>query len=244
MRTLVGIPYSPWSEKARWALDHHRLSYRMEVYKPMLGEPALRARTGRLRGKITVPVFLERGEPAIMGAFAIARRAEASGSGATLFPAGRDLEIDAWDRRIDEAMAEARMRVFDRMLENDEAQAEALRGAVPDELRRPLRGATKGVVKYLARKYRDVAPPAGTYEATLSALREALDRGAGHVVGAPSFADFAAATLLQGVRPVDDRFVRLGPATREVWTDEALSARFGDLLEWRDALYRERRAPS
>jgi glutathione S-transferase len=243
MHTLVAIPYSPWSEKARWALDHHGVPYRESSYQPMIGEPALRARTGRLRGKVTVPIFLERGEPAIMGSFAIARRAEAAGSGASLFPDGLDAEIDAWDKRLDAAMAECRARVIERTRMSDEAQAEALRGVVPDGLRHPLRSVTKTALGFLERKYRDVAPPAGTLESTLEALREALDRGAGHVVGKPSFADIGAATLLQGVKPVDGRFIRLGRATRATWTDEALASRFEDLVAWRDALYRERRAP-
>ncbi len=244
MHTLVALPISPWSEKARWALDHHRVPYREVLYKPMIGEPALRARTGRLRGKVTVPVFFERGEPAIMGAFAIARRAEATGSGEALFPDGLDAEIDAWDRRTDEAMAEARMRVIERTLASDEAQAEALAGVLPKDLRHPARGVAKSVVAYLERNYRDVTPPPGTFEAALDALRRALDRGAGHVLGKPSFADVAAATLLQGVRPVDSRYIRLGRATRAAWTDEALAARFEDLLAWRARYYRERRAPA
>jgi glutathione S-transferase len=244
MHTLLALSVSPWSEKARWALDHHRVPYREALYKPMIGEPALRARTGRLRGKVTVPVFFERGEPAIMGAFAIARRAEAMGSGETLFPDGLDDEIGAWDRRVEEAMAEARMRVLARTLESDEAQAEALAGVVPKDLRHPARGMAKSVVAYLERKYRDVAPPAGTLEATLDALRQALDRGAGHVLGKPTFADLSAATLLQGVTPVDERYIRLGRATRACWTDERLADRYADLVAWRDRYYRERRTPA
>src|SRR5690606_1163008 len=124
----------------------------------------------------------------------------------------------------------------------DGAQAEALAGVVPEGLRHPLRSIAKVAVGLVAHKHRDAAPPVGTLESTLEALREAIDRGAGHVLGQPSFADIAAAVLLQGVRPVDDRFIRLGPATRAAWTDEALASRFEDLLSWRDALYRDRRA--
>lgn len=31
--------------------------------------------------------------------------------------------------------------------------------------------------------------------------------------------------------------IRLGPATRAVWTQPALAAEFADLLAWRDGLY-------
>jgi glutathione S-transferase len=58
-----------------------------------------------------------------------------------------------------------------------------------------------------------------------------------------SFADVALATLLQCVAPVDDRYVRLGAATRRVWHQPELSGRFGDLVKWRDRLYAEHRRP-
>ena len=32
--TIVGIPYSPWSLQARWALHLHRVPYRFEAYTP------------------------------------------------------------------------------------------------------------------------------------------------------------------------------------------------------------------
>jgi len=38
MTELVGIPFSPWSEKARWALDVRRVPYRKVTYAPLLGE--------------------------------------------------------------------------------------------------------------------------------------------------------------------------------------------------------------
>ena len=52
-----------------------------------------------------------------------------------------------------------------------------------------------------------------------------------------------AATMLQGVQPVADEYIRLGPATRSVWTQPALAAEFPELLAWRDALYRQHRRP-
>src|SRR5690349_1207690 len=104
MRTLIALPYSPWSEKARWALDHHGVAYRNEVYLPMLGEPALRLRTGRLRGRITVPVLIEEDGPPVMDSIAIARHADALGPGEKLFPHGLDAQVDEWNDRADRAM--------------------------------------------------------------------------------------------------------------------------------------------
>ena len=38
MVDLYSLVYSPWSEKARWALDHHRIAYRRVRYEPVIGE--------------------------------------------------------------------------------------------------------------------------------------------------------------------------------------------------------------
>ena len=54
---LVSLSYSPWSEKARWALDHHGIEYRNIAYTPMLGVPRLRMRLRAMRAKITVPIL-------------------------------------------------------------------------------------------------------------------------------------------------------------------------------------------
>ena len=40
--TLYSIPYSPWSMRARWALDHHRIPHRSREWVPLLTEPVLR----------------------------------------------------------------------------------------------------------------------------------------------------------------------------------------------------------
>ena len=37
-RRLIGLHCSPWSIRARWVLDHHRIEYVWEEYTPMLGE--------------------------------------------------------------------------------------------------------------------------------------------------------------------------------------------------------------
>jgi glutathione S-transferase len=76
----------------------------------------------------------------------------------------------------------------------------------------------------------------------LDALRTALVRSE-YVLGRFSYADIIAASLLQGVLPVADRYLRLGPATRSAWTQPELAADYSDLIGWRDRLYeRHRRA--
>src|SRR4051812_15683513 len=99
MHRFVAIDYSPWSEKARWALDLRRVPYREEAYVPMLGELPLRLRLRRFTGPMTVPVLFTEDGRALTDSLAIARFAEEVGRGAPLFPSGRDGEIARWNER-------------------------------------------------------------------------------------------------------------------------------------------------
>src|SRR5262245_44456729 len=49
-RALLGAFYSPWTERARWALDHHGIAYRFEEHVPVVGELALRRRRSATKG--------------------------------------------------------------------------------------------------------------------------------------------------------------------------------------------------
>ncbi len=240
MRTLIALSYSTWSEKARWALDHHGVRYVEEEYKPMIGEPLLRLRARKPIGKITVPILLEDGA-VYDDSLAIAKHADAIGDAERLFPDDLRDAIDDWNRRVDAAMAEGRARLLARMRIDAGAQVESLEGVVPGPLRAPLRGVALGAMAYLERKHRDVTPAPGTLRATLDELRAALARHDGTVLGRFTFADIAAAAMLQFVCPVEDRFIHLGPATRAAWTDGELAPSHGDLLAWRDDLYARRR---
>ena len=243
MARLIAIHYSPWSEKARWALDHHHVPYTVEHYMPMLGEPMLRLRTGRLTGPIGVPVLLD-GEGTLFDSFSIARHAERNGSGTALFPAARLAEITRWNDRSNDALTAGRPLVIDRMNTDREAQQEALPRFIPGALRPTLAGASQLVVRFLASKYsiaRDLEGAEARVSAVLDELRAALDGRAYLLDGELTYADIAAAVTLQMVRPVRDAFVRLGPATRACWTTPALEKRYPDLLEWRDQLYDKHR---
>jgi glutathione S-transferase len=243
MATLIALHYSPWTEKARWALDHHHVPYRLEHHVPMLGEPALRLRTGRLGGPATVPVLID-GEGAIFDSFAIARHAERNGSGSPLFPAAHLAEITRWNDRSDEALAAGRALVVTRIAASREAQTESLPGFIPAAIRPALAGMAQLGVRYLASKYsisRDLDRAEATAASTLDEIRAALAGRAYLLDGELTYADIAAAMVLQIVRPVRDAFIRLRPATRACWTTPALERRYGDLLDWRDQLYDKHR---
>src|SRR5688572_15609277 len=109
--TLLHLPYSPWSERARWALDAKDVTYIPRRYQPVVGEPALRLQLGRQlgrwRGPVSVPILFTATGP-LTDSLDIARWADAHGSGPALFPTGADDTIAAWCRRSDDALAAGR----------------------------------------------------------------------------------------------------------------------------------------
>jgi glutathione S-transferase len=101
-------------------------------------------------------------------------------------------------------------------------------------------------MRWFARKYEldieNAEPAKAAMIEQLDELRSALAH-ADYISSTFSFADIIMATLLQGVAPVADRYVPLGQATRQVFTQPDLAARYGDLIAWRDCLYERHRAP-
>lgn len=247
MPRLYAESFAPWCEKARWALDHHRIRYRYTEHVPMLGEIALRIAARRARGLVTVPLLVQ-GDEVLMDSVAIARYAERNGEGAPLFPAAHDHEITAWNQRSEEVMTSGRAMLLPRLEQSSGALREQLPPFVPNVLRPALQPLASSGVSYLSRKYGIRGEDGPAHEAraraALDALRAALADGRERLVGDTlSFADITMATALQFIRPVADRYITLGPSTREAWTHPVLASEYADLLAWRDRLYAAARHP-
>lgn len=225
---LYAISFSPWSEKARWALDHHQVDYEEKTYLPLISEPAMRARLGRWKGKLSVPVYID-GKMKLTESVAIAKHADAIGAAPSLFGSGQE---DHWNARAEEAMSAGRGRTARALVADPEAQREALVGVVPKRLRQPLRGVARAGARHLLTKY--PPEPESRLRAALVDWRAAL--GGRATLGARfGFADIAMAQVLEFVAPHPR--VRRGRATRRAWTDPVLAEEFRDLVAWRDALY-------
>lgn len=237
---LIALPYSPWSEKARWALDHHRIDYVEKLHTPMLGEVALRWRLRHGDGPRSVPVLVTEHET-IGDSLQIAQYAERHGTGAPLFRRGEEDETRRWNDLSDRVMNAGRVLVTLRTAADPEACREALPGFVPPGLRRPLGPATRMAVRFVQRKYdvhTDEHAARDDIRAVFAELRAALSDGRRTIAGGPlGYADIAMATTLQFVRPLQTGIAPLGPATRRAWTDLELAGEYTDLLEWRDQLY-------
>jgi glutathione S-transferase len=171
-----------------------------------------------------------------------ARRAEAIGGGAPLFG---DVEAArAWNERAEALAAAGRARTTPRVA----ADAEARRENVPPAIPRALRGLATPLVDlgaaFLRRKYRFGALSTDEAEqriaAVLAEARAALARGP-YLLGAFGYADVTLALALQFVEPVDQAYIRLGPASRRCWTVDRLAAEYRDVLDWRDRVFAEHR---
>ncbi len=241
---LYQIHYSPWSEKARWALAVRGVAYRKVEYLPMIATPLLRARLGRWSGKVTVPALFVDGT-AYNDSYAIARWAAERGNGPDLFPAERLGEIERWNQRSEAILGHGRALVTPRVAGDAAAALEQ----VPKGLRwiGPLSAPLVAFgVRYLRDKYALEAVGQNERRAAmrteLTTLRSALS-GSDHLMGTLTYADIAMAVALQVVVPVADAHVRLGPATRAAWRDPELADEFADLIGWRDRLYDRWRRP-
>jgi glutathione S-transferase len=245
-RKLVSLHVSPWSERARWALDHHSLAYEKVEHFPILGERRLRRLVGPDKPRATVPVLVD-GDRVLSDSWDIVLYADSVGSAPRLVPSEREADVRQWARRADDAMQGGRALILGAMLQSPGALDESSPPFLPAWVRPGLRPIARRTVSAFARKYELELDDPGKHEEpmrrALDALREGLRGSSPYLLGSFGYADIAMATVIQGVSPVADRFLRLRPATRAVWTRAALATEYADLVKWRDELYeRHRRA--
>jgi glutathione S-transferase len=237
-RILYAMPYSPWSERARFALLHHRCEFVEREHVPVLGELALRARSRRPFGNVSVPMLIDDGR-AIMDSLAIAEHVDAQAGATTLFPAEHRDAIRALNARIEPMFQAARARSIQRNMEDDETALDM----VPPGLRKlPFALTTSRLgSRFVAWKHPT------SFDGILQRMCEGLVDirkalgGREYVHGAFTYADIIAASALQVVAPVDDRYIPLSAVKRRAWSDSDLAVEFGDLVKWRDALYAKHR---
>lgn len=243
MRVFYSIQVSPWSELARWALDHHRVECRRAEYLPLLAEVQLRLATGKMFARVSAPTLID-GKTVLADSFDIARYAEQVGHGSSLFPGGPNGDAVPWNERAMRALDAGRTLHFARV----EGDHDALRELVPHFVPEALRDLSVPVVEqtfaFLGRKYGAAAASTAQAQAALVEQLEALEvavRDAPYILGEFSYADIAMAGALHYVAPVDDRYLKLGSATRQSLHDAAMADRFSKLIAWRDGLYERHR---
>jgi glutathione S-transferase len=250
-RILYGLPYSPWTHRALFALDHHREDYRFVEHLPLVGEWKLR-RLSR-HPHPTVPLFVT-ADGATMGGADIARRVDRDGSGTKLFPAAHHAEIDAWTERADALLSVARAQVLAALRTSPRAQEESLPSFVPGPVRPLLRIVARQGIDFIAKKHSVVGDVETRLRAEAGPIFETLDAALLDHAGKPrdtilesfTFADIAMATAISGFFPTSKEpgSNKLGPATRACWTREDLVTKFPRAFAWRDRTYDAHRFPA
>jgi len=249
MPELIGLPYSPWSEKARWALEARGVPYNKKLYSPLIGELGLRMKLKRWRGTVSVPVFTCDDGKVLADSADIARWADGHGTGPTLFPAQHEAEIAKFIALSDRGLAAGRALSLMRLLDDPDGVAEMvpkkLRG-VPGTKRIARSGIERTLRKYRGERDRGLAQAA--LANVLELLRASLaaapaSSGVKTLLGTFTFADVAMTQVLAFIDPPSFG-LRLGAATRKSFIDEDLRTRFADLVAWRDAIYETYRPKS
>jgi glutathione S-transferase len=243
MTVLLALPFSPWSEKARWALDVRRVPYAYRVYQPILGEPALRVKLRRPRGRVTVPVLTTDEGAVLSDSTDIARWAAGRGEGPALFPSEHEQAIARFVALSERALDAARVLTLTRMLHDPEALAElvprAMQKVPPIATRVGAFGIRRTLRKYAGRSV-DAEARRRDLATLLDELRAALSRAKGAeprtLLGSFTYADIAASQAVVSACPPPFG-LKLRKAGRRAWTDPELSAQYADLVAWRDGLY-------
>lgn len=246
---LWSISYSPWSEKARWALDACGVEHRRRPYQPLLDELMLRRRLGTWRGPVSVPI-LDLGTDVLADSFDIAKYADrCAGSDEQRILRSEDEDhIRRYDALSQRGLAAGRALGLARIVQDKEALAEL----VPRGIRRALGPIAVAISRFgvarTLRKYADVTPsdPHDALAEVLDTLEADLGRaevgphGTRHLLGRFSYADIAMAQVLAFVEPPSTH-LRLSPASRRAYRQADLAERHPELVRWRDALYRAHR---
>lgn len=233
---LLGLAYSPWTIRARWALGHHKVEYRYREHVPMLGEGRLKRYAEQANIETPSVPMLVAGQMVVCDSYEIMCHADRIGHGTPL-DAESDEAAELIDA-LDPMMRACRVRVTKRTLEDRDALAEAAEAAGPKFLAPMLRGVAAMGARHIAKKY-GYDPE----KADDGPLIAGLEHLAKLVAGGPYIGDrfgaldIIAASATNGIKPHARTAETMGPKTIEMWSAPELAERFAGLLAWREEIY-------
>jgi len=238
---LYWVEISPWSEKACWALDFHKLPYKKVEYLVWIMAPMLKLKTltkRKFTDKVTVPVLVD-GKEVYTDSFDIAQYAENKANSEQLIPKAHYERIKRLDALSQRLLNVLRAQVFLKIRANYGAKAEKLSQLeVPEIMHGALMRMTDFFTDFLIKKY-----PTDESESAFSLLEEirtAIDDRP-YVLDEFSYADITLAQPLQFVTPLPNQYINLGVQQRKTMEDTELAKEFEDLIDWRDRLYEKHR---
>lgn len=237
---FISLDYSPWSEKARWALDWSGIGYENKAYTAMIGTPWLRYKTKQFTGPVGVPVLLD-GKEVLTDSFDIAMYANSKSARQdkqTLFPCENIAR--EWNQLSETALSIGRYNCVVEQLGNKQAQIEILPPFIPQALKPYSTWLAKNGLKYHLKKYKATDEGFKNFRSILDKLRGAL-ADSEYILDEFSYCDIAMALAIQYVKPIESKYSAPGPAVAECWANPALIDEYSDLVEWRDRLYDKHR---
>lgn len=240
------LPVSPWSERAAWAMHHHRIAYVRTEHVPLVDELVERWRRRTLRAHVRAPTLeTERGER-IEGSAAIARWADAHGEAAPLWPREHDGELWRWHVYAERALEAARAVTTRQLRRDPRTWSALLPEPIPAPARRWLAPIGRQGLDFVIQKYAlnalDDQRARAQQRRAFAPLLEALDQGLEHLVGERfTWADVAMATALQLVAPPGPEYLEVPAPVRAAQTQHELIEELDAALAWRDALYARHR---
>ncbi len=241
---FVFFPPSPWSERARWALDHSGIAFETLVYTPMLSTPRVRWMTRNFTDKLTVPAAVQE-QIILRDSYDIAEHANSRRlpDRQNLFPEAKLDDIRQWNQLSEYLLDRLRVRAFPRMRNSRQLKLNNLPPVLPNRLKPYLLPLSDRALRNFEKKY---PVPGNDHKAeitgALQKVRDSLEKsGNDYLTDTFSYADMTVAAVFQCISPVSDHYVPLDPAVRECWTDTELKKEFSDLLAWRDRIYEQHR---
>ena len=210
----------------------------------MLGEPALRLKLRRLTGKVSVPILFHAGG-VLEDSFKIARFADETGGGESLFPKEHLPDIVHWNSLSEKALSAGRVLVTTSVAADPDACMDSMPFKVPGNLSFVAPPVVQSAKVFLEMKYgfNDdmIAQCTKDLHQGLYTLRQSLRNKKYLVGGKFSYADITMAMLVQFVVPVANEHIKIRKNFRNAWTHTEFAEEFDYLVKWRDDLYAEHR---
>jgi len=229
---LIGETFSPWTKKARWALELCGLKYIYKEYTPTLSEPALRWRLRQLSGSVSVPVLFA-GPEVLRGSWDIACYATKLAGDGRL---GDMKHVKRWNDLSEAALAEGRTDVVRRILNTDKALEESLPSFMPKYMRRSFRFLARDAAQRLDNKYAHLRESGALRHALLETRENLAQSKTDYLLGDFTYADITMAVIMEIFAPIAHTNPTLGVATQQCWSDAELAREFSDLVLWRNRL--------
>jgi glutathione S-transferase len=237
---LISLNVSPFSDRSKWVLKHHKIDYKRTEHLIIFGNPLLRIKLKKISGKVTVPVYID-GEVKLMDSFDIAIHVNRKGTGGTLFPHENVEKIKQWNSISEDICNAGRAIVTQKVTQNKDVLKFLLPPQIPPMFKGSLTSLVTVGTNYLTKKYQLNSKTLSEREEDLrTALLKVRDglKNSKYLLGAFTYADITIACALQMLTPYEKSFLGKNSELKKCWTHDKLASEFSDLLQWRDEVYK------